>query len=101
MLIIIMVSYITKRDYQFEDLSKHFRVIRFDLRGFGNSLFPVGQCNNNDDILLILKTLGVEKINILGYSFGGTIAVNFALEFPDYVNSIVLVSPGLIGTLRQ
>ncbi|SEB45742.1 alpha/beta hydrolase [Paenibacillus sp. GP183] len=86
-------------DDQYKELSKHFRVIRFDLRGFGNSPFPEGECNNNDDILLILQTLGIEneKVNLVGYSFGGTIAVNFALEYPDHVNSIILVSPGLIG----
>jgi 3-oxoadipate enol-lactonase len=45
----------------------------------------------------LLEHLEIERTDIVGLSLGGRIAVDFALEYPDRVNRIVLVGPGLSG----
>lgn len=47
----------------------------------------------------VLDTLGVERADVLGFSFGGTVAQQLAMEYPDYVNSLILAStaPGVGG----
>lgn len=45
------------------------------------------------DIERLRRALGVEKLDLLGHSFGGLIACLYAIEFPDRVASLVLVAP--------
>ena len=77
------------------ELSKHFTVITYDLRGHGNS--PVSHKNFTlDDLVLDLEKIR-EKINIdkghfMGHSLGGMIAPAYAKKFPDRVLSVGLLS---------
>ena len=78
---------------QTEELSKDFRVITFDPRGIGRS--PNNSQNLSmetylADVLEILDELEVEKTNVLGASFGGFIALEFALRFPEKVEKLIL-----------
>jgi 3-oxoadipate enol-lactonase len=84
-------------DKQVLELAEEYKTIRFDLRGFGKSDMPKGNFSNNEDILNLLNELGIEKVNLVGYSFGGTIAPHFAIEHPERVKRISLISPGLIS----
>lgn len=45
------------------------------------------------DIERIRRALGIEKLDLLGHSFGGLIACLYAIEFPDRVSSLALVAP--------
>jgi proline iminopeptidase len=45
------------------------------------------------DIEEIRKIIGVEKITLIGHSYGGVIAALYAIEFPDNIKKIILVSP--------
>ena len=45
----------------------------------------------------LLTSLNIEKAHILGLSLGGRIAIDFALEFPQQVSSLILAAPGLGG----
>ncbi len=45
------------------------------------------------DVERIRTILGVEKLNIIGHSFGGFIGALYAMEFPQNVDKLVLVSP--------
>lgn len=45
------------------------------------------------DIERIRRTLGIEKLNLLGHSFGADIATLYAAEFPEHVRALVLVAP--------
>jgi pimeloyl-ACP methyl ester carboxylesterase len=81
---------------QTEDLSKDFRVVTFDPRGIGKSQFRDGNEKNLtmqtfvEDVLGLLDFLKIEKAHILGASFGGFVAQEFALRFPERLNRLIL-----------
>jgi len=89
----------TMWDDQFEEFAQHYRVIRFDLRGFGQSDLPVGpkQYSMRGDLRALLTFLGIDRANILGISMAGSIAIDFTLDSPDMVNALILVAPGVNG----
>lgn len=83
-------------DDQVEAFSKKYKVIRYDQRGYGKSELK-SPVNNVSDLAELLKVLGIEKTYVLGLSMGGEIALEFALEYPDKVDGLVLVGSGLPG----
>jgi len=78
-------------------LEKRFRVIRYDLRGHGNSSGPSEPYAAHDDLRSVLDALGVTRAALVGLSAGSTLAIDFALAYPDRVTRLVLASPGLNG----
>lgn len=84
-------------DDQFLAFAEHYRVIRFDIRGSGNSQIVKGDYTHFGDLLGLLDALGVEKAHLVGQSLGGSICIDFALEYPERTASLVLVSTGLGG----
>lgn len=84
-------------DDQFDVFTRHYRVIRYDARGFGTSDLPPGQFAFRDDLYGMLKHLGVEKAYLVGCSMGGSTCLDFALEHPEMVEALVLVGSGLSG----
>jgi proline iminopeptidase len=95
-----------------EPLAADFRFYYFDERGSGQSTRPFDRFTSPNydenirelertlglgaqiaDIERIRRILGVEKITIIGHSFGGFIAALYAAEFPEHVERLVLVSP--------
>jgi len=83
---------------QFEAFSEAYQAIRFDLRGFGRSNMPSGSFSNHKDVRALLDFLGIEKAFLLGISFGGLIALDFTLAYPDYVQALILGAPSVSGT---
>lgn len=81
-------------------LAEHFTVIAPDLLGHGESDKPNadyslgGYANGMRDLLTIL---GIDKVTVVGHSFGGGIAMQFAYQFPDRTERVVLVSTGGLG----
>jgi pimeloyl-ACP methyl ester carboxylesterase len=71
-----------------------FRAIRYDARGFGETLSPAGPWSHHGDLGALLDELGLERIHLVGASMGAGIAVEVALERPAIVASLVLVAPG-------
>ena len=76
-------------------LKKDFKVVRFDLRGHGES--PLGDEEITidtyaNDLKNLLDELDITKANLIGFSLGGAVAMDFALKFPDSVSSLVLMS---------
>lgn len=84
-------------DDQFREFSKRYRVVRYDLRGFGRSDAPAGQFSHVEDLRTLLDFLKVERATLVGLSLGGIVAADFALEHPRAVERIVLVGAGLRG----
>jgi 3-oxoadipate enol-lactonase len=84
-------------DEQFALFSKSYRVIRYDVRGFGKSPASTAVYADEDDLAALLKYLNTGKVHIVGLSLGGRIAIDFALSHPDMVSAIVPVAPGLSG----
>lgn len=82
-------------DDQFSEFAKHFRTVRYDLRGTGKSGDRDKPFSNTDDLLGLLQLLKIESAYMLGISRGGGFAYDFALEHPDMVKALVLVSSNL------
>lgn len=81
-------------------LSKKFKVITFDIRGSGKSDRPNKPYTMGmfaDDIKGLMDYLHVKKVHLIGRSLGGMIAQHFALNYPECVDKLVLITtnPGM------
>ena len=75
-----------------------FRITAYDLRGHGLSdITPTGYTSADlaKDLGALLDALGLEKVLIVGHSFGGTVGLHFALENPDRVQGLVMMDSGV------
>src|ERR1051326_2810020 len=82
---------------QVEAFAQKYRVIRPDLRGFGQTTAPPMKFTHHDDLKALLDALGVtEPLAMIGCSNGGRVAMNFTLANPDRVTRLVMVcsAPG-------
>lgn len=78
-------------DAIWEPLAKHFRVIRYDMRGFGKSSPVTGTLCRRNDLDRLLTHLDVTQAHLLGCSNGGQISLDLALEQPQRFQSLTLV----------
>ena len=73
-------------------------LITYDQRGFGESTgTPDVPFSHSGDLLALLDRLGIAQADLCGMSQGGAMALHFALDHPDRVRRLVLVSPGMTG----
>ncbi len=79
-------------DEQMAFFARHYRVIRFDMCGYGRSDPAQGPVVRRDEISSLLKHLGIPKAVLLGCSMGGANVLDFALEHPDRAQALILVS---------
>ncbi|HEY7339982.1 MAG TPA: alpha/beta hydrolase [Ktedonobacterales bacterium] len=84
-------------DPQWQAFAQRYRVIRYDMRGFGKSDPAPSPRNRRDDLAQMLQALRVERAALLGCSMGGTIMLDFALEHPEMVAALVIVSAAPSG----
>lgn len=83
---------------QFATFAAHYRVIRYDLRGFGLSLPSNPDAfSHAEDLKALLDYFGIERAHVLGLSLGGRIALDFSLMYPGALERLVLVDPALGG----
>ncbi|MEX1137780.1 MAG: alpha/beta hydrolase [Bacteroidota bacterium] len=71
------------------------QVIGVDLQGHGRSslgLRPVDLKEIGDDVAVILRQLGYTEVDVMGYSFGGGVAFRLAVQHPEMVRRLVIVS---------
>ncbi|MCB8985995.1 MAG: alpha/beta fold hydrolase [Ardenticatenaceae bacterium] len=84
-------------DAQFPFFARHFRTIRFDLRGFGRSVLPGGRFAHHRDVLGLLDYLDAPQASLTAVSFGGLVALDVALAAPERVRALVLGAPSISG----
>jgi pimeloyl-ACP methyl ester carboxylesterase len=77
---------------QIDALAPFFRCLRVDLRGFGESGPRQAGATDHDDLAALLDALGVDRAVVIGSSFGGNVAVDFALTHPERVAGLVLAA---------
>jgi 3-oxoadipate enol-lactonase len=82
---------------QFEALQPSFRVLRYDLRGFGRSSAPNGEYAHEDDLRSLLTHLGVQSVHVVGLSMGSRMSLRFASAHPAMVRSLVLADSAVDG----
>ncbi len=78
-------------------LAKNRKLIFFDQRGNGKSWMPVTADtytlrNLIEDIEGIRKFYKLEKVNLMGHSFGGFLAMHYAVKYPEHIKSLVLMN---------
>ena len=84
----------------FQQLAEHHTVIAPDLLGHGRSEKPrgdytvAGYANGMRDLLSILE---VDRVTVVGHSLGGGVAAQFAYQFPERCERLVLVGSGGVG----
>jgi pimeloyl-ACP methyl ester carboxylesterase len=87
-------------DPVWDRLAEHYTLVAPDLLGHGESdkprgdYSPGGYANGMRDLLTIL---GIDKVTVVGHSFGGAVAMQFAYQFPERTERLVLVDPGGLG----
>jgi pimeloyl-ACP methyl ester carboxylesterase len=84
-------------DDQFEVFARHYRVVRYDARGFGQSSKPSGPFGHYLDLQGMMGFLGIERAYLMGCSGGGATIVDFALAYPEMAGALILVGAGLGG----
>lgn len=76
-------------------LADRRRVIRYDLRGFGEAPAPTGGFAASDDLAELLDALRIDRAALVGCSNGGRVALQFATERPERVTELTLLSAPL------
>ncbi len=83
-------------------LSPHYRVLRVDQRGFGRSSvpptdYPWSIPGFAADLAHFLDAMGLDAVHVISAKLGGTIALEFAADFPDRVKTLSVVSSPVRG----
>lgn len=91
---------------QTPQLSRHFSVLTYDFRGFGDSASPAGfptNAEHADDLAAVLDQLGIERAPVIGMSHGGLVAQYFAAKHADRLSGLGLVATFAVphGPTRQ
>jgi 3-oxoadipate enol-lactonase len=78
--------------------ARHRRVVRYDKRGYGQTLVHEAvPYSNRRDLVDVLDRVGIERAALVGVSGGAVVALDTAIEFPDRVAALVAVAPGISG----
>jgi CubicO group peptidase (beta-lactamase class C family)/pimeloyl-ACP methyl ester carboxylesterase len=87
---------------QFEELSKHYRVIRYDLRGYGLSSMPTEGKDFTicEDLKKFMEVMNIPKAHLVGLSLGALAITDFMTLYPEKVISAVLAAGGLSFNLQ-
>lgn len=86
------------------ELSEHFRITLFDLRGHGRSPATASgysPANLAADMAGLLDHLGIASAHVMAHSFGGVVAMNFALRESARVRSLVLADTHIEAARRR
>ncbi len=97
--VLIHAGFVDSRmwDEQFNLLSRNYRAVRYDVRGFGKSSIATSNFSDAKDLHDLLSHLHIGKASLIGCSNGGRISFDFAVEYPTVLNSLILVAPGIRG----
>lgn len=85
-------------------LAMRYRLVRFDMRGFGKSVQPAEDYRWSfpglvDDLLRVADAAGAKRFHLVGESIGGTVAIACALEAPGRLLSLTLSNAAARGGL--
>ena len=78
-------------------LAKERQIIAVDLQGHGRTTLgdrPINLIDIGNDLSVVLKQLGYGAVDVMGYSFGGGAAFRLAVQHPQHVRRLVIISAG-------
>lgn len=78
-------------------LAEHFTVIYYDLPGFGETEMHPHPYSHLEDLLSVMAYNEIGRAHVVGMSLGGMIALDFALQYPDAVEKLVLPAASVRG----
>ena len=85
-------------DSQIDDLTKAgFQVIRYSDISHGKTESVKEEILGCEIAKRLIDELGIKKINLVGLSWGAMLAADYALTYPENIDRMILVSPGLNG----
>lgn len=82
---------------QIDFFSPNFQVLTYDMSGYGQSPLPDGPVDHPNDLKQLLDSLHIQTTHLVGSSYGGEQAIDFALRFPTLVSSLTLIDTSLSG----
>ncbi len=88
-------------DEQWGAFTRRYRTVRYDMRGFGKSSPAQGPVDRREDLHRLLEHLGIHRAALVGCSMSGAIMLDFTLEHPEVVSTLVLVSSIPVGFEMQ
>jgi 3-oxoadipate enol-lactonase len=78
-------------------LERRFRIVRYDMRGSGETTYTAGGFSDAGDLAAVLQALEIDRCVLVGSSFGGRVALEFAATRPEPVERLVVIDPPLPG----
>jgi pimeloyl-ACP methyl ester carboxylesterase len=82
---------------QMDYFSGKYQTITFDFCGHGKSGLPKGAYSDYDDLMAIIEKKNLDKIVLAGCSYGGSVAIDFAIKYPENISKLILISPAVNG----
>jgi 3-oxoadipate enol-lactonase len=83
--------------------SQHYQVITFDIRGHGRSDKPIEPYSIElfaSDTRELMRAIGISSAHVVGFSMGGMVAFQLAVDAPELVRSLVAVNCCPEGSMR-
>lgn len=82
-----------------DGLARKHRVIAIDYRGIGSSggIAPITVGEMTSDTIALIRAMGFEQVDLLGFSFGGFVAQDVVLQAPNLVRKLILTGTGPAG----
>ena len=78
-------------------LCRDFRVVRYDRRGYGKSPAAKAPYSPQDDLAAVMAAAKLDRASLVGFSFGGGLAVSYTVQHPEQVERLVLSGTVLNG----
>jgi 3-oxoadipate enol-lactonase len=78
-------------------LCREFRVVRYDRRGYGQSPAAKAPYSPQEDLGAVMKAAGMDRASLVGFSFGGGLAVSYAILHPEQVDRLVIAGAAING----
>jgi 2-hydroxy-6-oxonona-2,4-dienedioate hydrolase len=79
-------------DDQWQEFARQYRVLRYDMRGYGKSDVVAGPVSRRQDTYTLLQALGISRAVLIGCSMSGQVMLDLALEHPELASALVVVS---------
>jgi 3-oxoadipate enol-lactonase len=85
------------RDWQLQldDFAQHYQVVVLDLRGYGQTDHPPGPYSirqMSEDVIALVDYLEISSFHLLGYSMGGAVALQLAVDYANRVDNLLVVN---------
>ncbi|THD73104.1 alpha/beta hydrolase [Phenylobacterium sp.] len=78
-------------------LCRDFRVVRYDRRGYGRSPAAKAPYSAQEDLAAVMAAAKFDHASLAGFSFGGGLAVSYAIEHPEQVDRLIISGAAING----